>query len=315
MISESSKSQTIAIIVHGGAYDIPREVHQAHLEGCRKASEMGWKVLKRGGTAVEATETAVRTMEDDPTFDAGYGSFLNAAGEVEMDAIIMDGSDLNMGAVAAVQGIRNPITLAKLVMTETNHTMIVGAGAQAFAIKQNLPISSPEELLVGRELERYRTALKSGRPQDWDPFGAPPPNKLPSDTVGAVALDVNGNLSAATSTGGTFNKLPGRVGDSPLVGSGAYADNRSGGVSATGLGEALMKIVISKTTCDFIAGGMSAQEAAHASIALLSERTDGEGGVIVLDQLGRVGVAHSSPYIAHAFITGKGEAAASIMHP
>jgi isoaspartyl peptidase/L-asparaginase-like protein (Ntn-hydrolase superfamily) len=194
-----------------------------------------------------------------------------------------------------------------------------------------LPVCSTEELLAGRELERWRAAYASGNPHAWEPFGGAQggpfgdgrnvraqggpfgngrnvraqdgPFGAPSDTVGAVALDANGNLAAATSTGGTFNKLPGRVGDSPLVGCGAYADNRTGAVSATGLGEALMKVVIAKTACDFIASGMTAQQAADAAIAVLAGRTTGEGGLIVLNRLGGVGIAHNTPYIAHAIIT------------
>jgi beta-aspartyl-peptidase (threonine type) len=293
------------IVVHGGAYDIPTETHQAHMDGCRRAAEAGWAVLARGGPALDAVEAAVRVMEDDPTFDAGYGSFLNAAGEVELDAIIMDGRDLDLGAVAAVQRVRHPVTLARLVMTASEHALLAGAGAEAFARQHGLPVCSTEELLAGRELERWRAAYASGNPHAWEPFGGAQggPFGAPSDTVGAVALDADGNLAAATSTGGTFNKLPGRVGDSPLVGCGAYADNRTGAVSATGLGEALMKVVIAKTACDFIARGMTAQEAADAAIAVLAGRTTGEGGLIVLDRLGGVGVAHNTPYVAHAVIT------------
>jgi beta-aspartyl-peptidase (threonine type) len=318
------------IVVHGGAYDIPSETHQAHVDGCRRAAEAGWAVLARGGPALDAVEAAVRVMEDDPTFDAGYGSFLNAAGEVELDAIIMDGRDLDLGAVAAVQRVRHPVTLARLVMTASEHALLAGAGAEAFARQHGLPVCSTEELLAGRELERWRAAYASGNPHAWEPFGVaqggpfgvaqggpfggacPEQSRgaqgrssgtVPSDTVGAVALDADGNLAAATSTGGTFNKLPGRVGDSPLVGCGAYADNRTGAVSATGLGEALMKVVIAKTACDFIASGMTAQQAADAAIAVLAGRTTGEGGLIVLDRLGGIGIAHNTPYIAHAVIT------------
>jgi len=310
------------IVVHGGAYDIPTETHQAHMDGCRRAAEAGWAVLARGGPALDAVEAAVRVMEDDPTFDAGYGSFLNAAGEIELDAIIMDGRDLDLGAVAAVQRVRHPVTLARLVMTASDHALLAGAGAEAFARQHGLPVCSTEELLAGRELERWRAAYASGNPHAWEPFGGaqggpygvacPEQSRgaqgrssgiVPSDTVGAVALDADGNLAAATSTGGTFNKLPGRVGDSPLVGCGAYADNRTGAVSATGLGEALMKVVIAKTACDFIASRMTAQEAADAAIAVLAGRTTGEGGLIVLDRLGGVGIAHNTPYIAHAVIT------------
>jgi beta-aspartyl-peptidase (threonine type) len=288
------------LVVHGGAYDIPTESHEAHTTGCHRAAKAGWHVLTSGGSALEAVEAAVRVLEDDPTFDAGRGSFLNAAAEIELDAIIMDGRDLNFGAVAAVQRVRHPVTLARLVMTECTHTMLAGPGAETFAREHGLPVCLPEELLTGRELERWQVKF-GGTPHEWNE------SAIPSDTVGAVALDAAGNLAAATSTGGTFNKHPGRVGDSPLVGCGAYADNRVGSVSATGEGEALMKVVISKMVCDFLAGGITAQEAADAAIAVLAERTTGKGGVIVLDRWGCVGIAHNTPYIAHAVVTTDGK--------
>jgi beta-aspartyl-peptidase (threonine type) len=299
-----------ALIVHGGSGDIPQEIHQAYVEGCHRALDAGWAVLTCGGSALDAVETAVRVLEDDPTFDAGYGSFLNAVAEVELDAIIMDGRDLNFGAVAAVQRVRHPVTLARLVMTECKHAMLVGKGAETFASEAGQPTCSPEELVIERELERWRAVQTPGKPHEWKPFGVAqdrPSGVESSGTVGAVALDANGSLAAATSTGGTFKKHPGRVGDSPLVGCGAYADNRTGAVSATGMGEALMKVVISKATCDLIAKGMSAQEAANAAIALLAERTTGHGGLIVLDRMGRVGIARNTPYLAHAYITANGE--------
>ncbi len=298
------------LVVHGGAGDIPKETHEAHVEGCRRAGGAGWAVLARGGSALEAVEAAVRVMEDDPAFDAGYGSFLNAAAEVELDAIIVDGRDLNFGAVAAVQGVRYPVTLARLVMTESEYAMLAGAGAEAFAREQDLPLCLPEELVAESALKRWQAVHSEGETG----FLRKNPVSAPSGTVGAVALDVNGNLAAATSTGGTFNKHPGRVGDSPLVGCGAYADNRTGAVSATGQGEALMKVIISKAACDFIAGGMTAQEAADAAVALLAERTTGHGGLIVLDRVGRVGIAHNTPYIAHAIIAAGGEVTAGIEH-
>jgi beta-aspartyl-peptidase (threonine type) len=304
-------SHSPTLVVHGGAYDIPTGSHQAHIDGCRDAAEAGWAVLARGGSALGAVEAAVRVMEDDPTFDAGHGSFFNAIGEVELDAIIMDGRDLNFGAVAAVQRVRHPITLARLVMTNSEHTMIAGAGAEAFARQHGVPVCPIMELLTGRELERWKAAHAAEDRQDLTSFGAAPPSS-PSDTVGAVALDIDGNLAAATSTGGTFNKLPGRVGDSPLVGCGAYADNQTGAASATGLGEALMKVVISKTVCDLISRGMTAQEAADAAIAVLNDRTTGEGGIVVLDRQGRIGVAHNTDYIAHAYVTADGEIVSGI---
>lgn len=293
------------LIVHGGAYDIPIETHDAHMLGCRQAAEVGWAVLENRGSALEAVEAAVRVLEDDPTFDAGRGAFLNAAGQVELDAIIVDGRYLDFGAVAAVQRVRHPVTLARLVMTESPHALLVGPGAEDFARRYGIPFCSPQELLVGRELARWQKQ-QEGEQHGWDG------NRLPSDTVGAVAVDTEGNIAAATSTGGTFNKFPGRVGDSPLIGCGAYADNRTGAASATGMGEALMKVVISKTACDFIGQGMSAQQAADAAIAVLAERTTGQGGIIVVDRMGRIGVAHNTRYIAHAYVSPDGEVVARV---
>jgi beta-aspartyl-peptidase (threonine type) len=295
------------LIVHGGAGDIPLDIHEAHITGCRRAAKAGWAVLARGGPALEAVEAAVCVLEDDPAFDAGRGAFPNAAGEIELDAIIMDGRDLSFGAVAAVQRVCHPVTLARLVMAESEHAMLAGTGAESFAREHDLPVCPTEELLAEPELERWRAAQSGGNPR-----GREPPGSAPSDTVGAVAWDAEGNLAAATSTGGTFNKLPGRVGDSPLVGCGAYADNRTGAVSATGLGEALMKVIISKAACDLIARGMSAQGAADAAISLLAERTTGQGGLIVLDRLGRIGIAHNTAYIAHATVTAGGEIVAGM---
>jgi beta-aspartyl-peptidase (threonine type) len=264
--------------------------------------------LTRGGSALDAVEVAVRCLEDDPTFDAGRGSFLNAAGEVELDAIIMDGRTLDLGAVSAVQRVRHPVSLARLVMSASEHALLTGVGAEAFARECSLPVCSPEELLVGRELARWRDLQAGIGPR-------PPEYFIPHGTVGAVALDSQSDLAAATSTGGTPNKRPGRVGDTPLVGCGAYADNRSAAASATGMGEDLMKVVISKTACDLVAQGHSPQEAAQAAVALLAERVDGHGGLILLDRQGRVGIAHNTSYIAHAFVTAGGRIQAGIRHP
>jgi beta-aspartyl-peptidase (threonine type) len=296
-----SNLHPIRLIVHGGAWDIPQALHQPHVEGCTKAAVAARDALVRGGTALDAVEIAVRLLEDDPTFDAGRGSFLNAEGMAELDAIIMDGHDLNLGAVASVRRIRHPITLARLIMTECEHALLVGAGAETFAQQQGLTLCANQELITTREWERWLAGRENETPKDL--FG---------DTVGAVALDAEGNVAVATSTGGTFKKHPGRVGDSPLVGCGGYADNRIGAASATGEGEALMKVVISKTVCDLMAQGMAAQEAADAAIQLLIERTGGRGGLIVLGTRGDVGLAHNTPYLAHAYLTPRGEIAAGI---
>ena len=291
-----------SLIVHGGAWDIPDDQVEAHLNGCRRAAEIGWGLLCEGASALVAVEAAVRVLEDDPTFDAGYGSHLNAAGEIELDALIMDGATLNAGSVAAVQRVRNPISLARLVMEKSEHVLLVAKGAERFGREHGFPMCKPEELLTGRELERWRLARGMAASRASRAYGA-----VYTDTVGAVARDECGNIAAATSTGGTPNKLPGRVGDSPLIGCGAYADNQTGGVSATGWGEALMKVVISKTTCDLIAHGLDAQRAAEAAIHMLDERVKGLGGVIVVDALGRIGAAHNTPRMAHAHVTPKGD--------
>jgi beta-aspartyl-peptidase (threonine type) len=301
----------VALVVHGGSGEMPVELHKARAEGCHHGAEAGWAVLTQGGSALDAVEAATRVLEDDPTSDAGRGSYLNSVGEIEMDAIIMDGRDLNLGAIAAVQRVRHPVTLARLVMTECEHTMLVGPGAEAFAREHGVPVYPTSKLVVERELKRWEAVQAGGDPHELEAFG---PSELaePSDTVGAVALDADGNVAVATSTGGMFNKLPGRVGDSPLIGSGAYADNLAGAASATGQGEELMKIVISKAACDLLAQGMTAQEAADAAIARLAERTPGRGGIIVVDHRGGIGVAHNAPHIAYAYVAPNGEIVSGI---
>ncbi len=280
--------EKIAIVVHGGAgaWVLDSERFHEGLAACREAALAGHAVLLAGGRAVDAVETAVHILEDCPALDAGRGSYLNVKGEVEMDALIMDGRSLDMGAVAAIQRVRHPISLARQVMEQTKHTFLVGAGADAFAEQIGFPRCAVEELLG-------QTAV-----------ALIPANGPLGDTVGAVALDAQGNLAAATSTGGTREKMPGRVGDSPLVGSGGYADNRTAAVSATGHGESLMKIVISKQVCDYVATGLPAQAACEAAIALLAERVGGEGGLIALDANGRVGAAFNTTAMPHAYVVG-----------
>lgn len=271
---------SIAIVVHGGAggWNKSEEHREIALQACIEAAERGRAILLTGGSALDAVEAAVNILEDCPVLDAGRGSYPNTEGEVEMDALIMDGSDLSMGAIAAIQRVRHPISLARKVMRDSGHNFLVGQGADAFADEIGFPRCDVEELLVNESSE-----------------------SIIGDTVGAVALDENGNLAAATSTGGTANKRPGRVGDSPLVGSGAYADNWTAAVSATGYGEALMRVVISKQTCDFVGLGLSAQAACESAIRVLEERTGGEGGLIAVDARGKVGVAFNTRRMPHAY--------------
>jgi len=279
---------TIAIIVHGGAGDWTASTERAEeaVHACAEAAERGRAILLDGGSALDAVEAAVNILEDCPALDAGRGSYPNAEGNVEMDALIMDGRDLSMGAIAAIQRVRHPISLARRVMLDSGHNFLVGAGAEAFADSIGFPRCDVADLLVNMEnAARIHPVAAIG------------------DTVGAVALDLHGNLAAATSTGGTANKLPGRVGDSPLVGSGAYADNWTAAVSATGYGEALMRVVISKRVCDFVGAGLSAWSACESAIRVLEERTGGEGGLIAVDARGYVGWAYNTRAMPHAYAT------------
>jgi len=288
-----------AFIVHGGAWDIPNNEVEGHLTGCRVAAQLGWSILRNGGSALDAVEAAIRSLEDDPAFDAGIGAWLNSAGEVELDAIIMDGTTLNNGAVAAMQHVRNPISVARLVMERTTHSLLTGLGAEHFAQAQGIPLCDESKLLTGQELERWK-AIKAQKDFKVEvAFGG---SSYPHGTVGAVAIDVNGHLAAGTSTGGTPNKLQGRVGDSPLIGCGCYADDLSAGVSATGWGESIMKVVLGKTVCDFVAQGHNAQSAAEKAIGVLADRAHGLGGVIVIDRAGKIGLAFNTPRMAHAWI-------------
>ncbi len=286
------------LIVHGGAWEIPAEQVEACRAGCRRALERGWAALAKGASAVEACELAILELEDDPVFDAGIGSHLNRDGRVQLDAILMDGRTLKTGAVAAVERLRNPIQTARLVLEHSQHMMLVGPGAEQFAVERGVSLCNPSELVIAREVElwykrKHESDAGRGRFQPKERLG----------TVGAVARDAQGNLAAGTSTGGSACKYPGRVGDSSLIGCGCYADNQTGAVSATGQGEEIMKMVLAKAACDRLAGGLEPQAAAEKAVAVLDERTQGLGGLIIVDALGRVGAAFSTPNMAYALRT------------
>lgn len=282
-----------AAIVHGGAWDIPDELVEFHLEACASAVQAGWATLRADGSALDAVEQAILVMENDPALDAGVGAFLNADGEVELDAGLMDGTTLAVGSVAAVQRIRHPITLARRVM-ESEHVLLVGQGAERFAEAQAIERCPSALLVVPRELERWEAIASSDGFQVRQAF-------TPRDTVGAVAMDGAGNIAAGTSTGGTPHKLPGRVGDSPLVGCGYYADSQLGGASCTGWGEGIMRVVWGKTAVERLAHD-GAMAAARWAVAHLAHRVDGLGGIILLDSEGRVGHAFNTPRMAYAYI-------------
>jgi beta-aspartyl-peptidase (threonine type) len=286
----------LSLIVHGGAWDIPDDLVDAHKSGCRAALLQGWSILQSGGHALDAVEAAIRVMEDDPVLNAGTGAVLNAAGEVQLDASIMDGAQLRAGAVAAVQGIRNPISLARLVL-ESDNVLLVAEGAVQFARSSGMGLCDPRELVVERESRLWEARRREMGSSDGDGSST-----TAGDTVGAVAIDSHGDLAAGDSTGGTPFKHPGRVGDSPLIGCGVYADNRAGGAACTGWGEGITRVVLAKTVLDLLERGGSVQEAAARAIQLLQDRVEGRGGVILVHNSGDVGYAFNTAAMAHAYL-------------
>jgi len=296
-------SSNPVLVLHGGAWAIPDDMVEAHLKGVRNAMTTGWRVLERGGSALDAVEEAVVVMEDDETFDAGRGSFLNRDGKVQLDALIMDGCTLRAGGVGCVERLRNPVRAARKILSDSPHVYFVAEGAESFAQEHGIALCSNEELIIPREVERLRE-FQSGvvdvkRGSDQDLF-AP---AISHDTVGAVALDQHGNIAAATSTGGTLNKAPGRLGDSSLIGCGCYADNQTAAASTTGWGEPIMKLVLAKWAADRVATGSLPEWVAAEAINYLKDRVNGHGGMILLDALGRVGIAHNTPRMAWALKT------------
>jgi beta-aspartyl-peptidase (threonine type) len=263
------------LMVHGGAGAIREELMAARIDGCRAAAMAGWRILVGGGAVVDAVEAAVQALEDDPLFNAGKGSVLNAAGEVQMDASIMEGATRRAGAVAAVQRICNPIRLARKVMEDGRHVLFVAEGAQRFAAHCGIPACAPAELIVPHQRQRWEAA---------------------HGTVGCVAVDTEGRCAAATSTGGRFGMLPGRVGDSALIGCGTYATEH-GAVSCTGIGEAIIRTGLARTALDLVKDGLAPAAAASRAIAELERLTSGDAGLIVVDCKGRTGQAHNTPHM------------------
>jgi beta-aspartyl-peptidase (threonine type) len=302
---------TYSLMVHGGAgaLDNVKDEKTAvrYLESIRSILEHGREILELGGSALQAVEACASLLEDDPIFNAGCGSVLNEDGKVEMDAAIMDGRDLSAGAVAAVDNIANPIQLARLVMTESEHVMLIAEGAMRFADHCGMK-HVPESyfLTPDRVIQLNEARLKNKMVLDHDDSDKGGEDQK-YGTIGAIARDPLGNLAAATSTGGIVNKRKGRVGDSPIIGSGVYADNETCAVSATGYGEDFMRTVISKTISDFIyMKGMDAKEATKAGIDYLTRKVQGRGGVIVIDKDGNCSSGFTTKKMIHGWIE-KGE--------
>ena len=294
------------LVVHGGAWAIPDDMVEAHLNGVRNAAAAGWRVLERGGPALDAVEEAIVVMEDDETFDAGRGSFLNRDGKVQLDAFIMDGATLRGGGVGCVERLRNPVRAARKILSDSPHVYFVAEGAERFAAEHGIALCRNEDLVIPREVERLREYQALASTDGNDLFAREIPHDMLShDTVGAVALDRDGNIAASTSTGGTLNKAPGRLGDSSLIGCGCYADNLSAAASTTGWGEPIMKLVLAKWAADRVESGNLPEWVAKEAMNYLKQRLNGHGGIILLDAQGRVGIAHNTPRMAWALYTGQ----------
>lgn len=270
-----------ALIVHGGAGAEPRDGRDEAREGVRQAIASAWPRLAGGGSALDAVEAAVRFLEDHPRFNAGRGSVLTSAGTVETDAAIMNGDTLANGPVACVSGVRNPVTLARRIMESGRHSFFVGPGALQRARDLGVEVCDPAELVTERQRQRLAEAL--------------------AGTVGAVAIDRAGTIAAATSTGGMAGKLPGRVGDSPLIGCGTYAETTLGGVSCTGEGEAIIRVALARRTLEILKVVDEPQRAADIAVRVLAEEGRGHGGLIVADWKGRLAWAHDTPFMAVGF--------------
>jgi len=268
------------IIVHGGAGADPSKAPELR-PGVRAAALAGWQVLAGGGSALDAVESAVRTLEDDPRFNAGRGSVLTRDGTIEMDASIMEGDRLQCGAVAALVGVANPISAARKVLESRRHVLLVGGGALEFARSVGIPECDPASLVTDRQRKRHAELARK-------------PVLPGGGTVGAVALDRSGTMAAATSTGGTPGKHPGRVGDSALIGCGTYADSSLGGVSCTGDGEAIIRVVLGHRALRYLKDADDPDYAAKVAVDLLVEEGGGQGGLILIDWRGRPGHATST---------------------
>jgi len=301
----------LVIIVHGGAGDWPSKLHKQGLSGVGIAADRGFRILSKGGSAVDAVEAAIVVMEDNPVFNAGRGSTLNLVGEIETDAAIMDGKTLKGGGVALLRDIRNPIKAARIVMDNTDHVLIAGEAARKLALANGLAKSN---LRVSKRVQAWKEGLRKLKKNRVLYLSGTSPEILQrfllksSDTVGALARDNSGNLAAACSTGGVSLKLPGRIGDSAILGAGLYADNKSGAATATGIGEQAMRLVVSKAACDL----MRHADAVSAATKIIRYSTWALGmgtGLIALDRSGRYAVAHNTRNLCWAARTVDGSTA------
>lgn len=270
-----------AIVVHGGAGNWnDMDLSVAH-SACQQAAQTGWHILTQGGSALDAVQAATVILEDDPLFNAGTGSVLNARGDIAMDAALMNGHTLAAGAVAGIRHYKNPILIARRLLEAGGAVLLSDEGAEAFAQSQHFEPIDPASLRVPKRHEQWQKS---------------------HGTVGAVAIDSHGHLAAATSTGGLTNKLPGRISDSALIGCGTFAD-RFGAVSCTGVGEAIIRTVLAKSTVMLSLHHTSAQATVQLALAQFSAQTQREAGIIFIDRLGQIGITHNAAAMPHYWIT------------
>ncbi|MEZ4086835.1 MAG: isoaspartyl peptidase/L-asparaginase family protein [Candidatus Gracilibacteria bacterium] len=287
-----------SLIIHGGCGQVnkfTKTQQKAFLKSLKTIISAGGKYLKKGKSALETVEYCVQLLEDDPLYNAGRGSVLSNKGKVEMDASIMDGSNLKAGAVAGISKIKNPVSLARQVMDQTPHVLIIGQEAMEFAKKMKAPKKPVSYFITAKREKQLLDAKKKGY------FGLDHGSK--TGTVGAVAMDSNGNIAAATSTGGMVNKRYGRVGDSALIGCGTYADNQTCGISCTGIGEDFIRTSLAKHTSDLILHkGYTAKKAATEAIKHFKKRISGYGGIIMIDHKGKPAEAFSTEGMIRAWV-------------
>jgi len=319
--SAKSPGGKYVLVIHGGAGTILKsqmspEREKQYTDALHKALAAGESILVNGGTALDAVEATVRVMEDDPLFNAGKGAVFTNEGKNELDASIMNGKTLGAGSVAGVTIIKNPISAARAVMEKSEHVMMVGPGAEKFARQHGLEIVDPSYFKTEnrwRGLQRAK-AMDSLRRQQTDSaaqeafISRPEYKNFRYGTVGAVALDREGNLAAATSTGGMTNKRYGRVGDAPVIGAGTYANNRTAALSGTGWGEFYIRLVLAKTVSDMMEfGGMSLRAAAEEMVMKRLPALGGDGGLIAVDKDGNIAMPFCTEGMYRGYVKETGE--------
>lgn len=290
MFSFASEEANWSIVVHGGAGSVPESARERHAVGCKTAAHEGAKLLAAGGSALDAAQRAVEVLEADPVYNAGIGAALNSEGEIELDAAVMDGEHLLAGAVCALPPFSSPIQIARAVMTDGKHVLYAGVGAERFAQSHGFERVTTASMTTPAARARFEAMRLAGKSSEGWAGG----------TVGAVARDIRGHVAAATSTGGTFMKQPGRVGDTAILGAGTYADDEAGACSNTGHGEAVMRLCLAKTCIEWMRTDMHPEDAARAAIRLLERRAGGLGGLILVDRRGRIGLARTTETMSFA---------------